>query len=60
MHAVGLVGRFQYAPKETHVHAVKIIFRYLKGTLDFGLWYPIQKTLHSGNLHRFILGRQYG
>jgi len=36
---VGLVGRFQAAPKETHVHAVKIIFRYLKGTLDFGLWY---------------------
>jgi hypothetical protein len=28
-----------YAPKETHVQAVKMIFKYLKGTLDFDLWY---------------------
>ena len=40
MQAVGIVGRFQDAPKETHVHVVKQIFRYLKGTLEFGLWYP--------------------
>jgi hypothetical protein len=43
MQVVGLVGRFQEAPKETHILAVKRIFRYLKGTLDFGLWYPIGK-----------------
>jgi hypothetical protein len=40
MQAIGLVGRFQAAPKETHVWEVKRIFRYLKGTLGFGLWYP--------------------
>jgi hypothetical protein len=40
MQDVGLVARFQYAPKETHMKVVKRIFRYLKGTLDFGLWYP--------------------
>ena len=40
MQVVGQVARFQDAPKETHVIAVKRIFRYLKGTLDFGLWYP--------------------
>jgi hypothetical protein len=39
MQVVGLVARFQVAPKETHVQAVKIIFKYLKGTLDFNLWY---------------------
>ena len=39
MQAVGQVARFQAAPKETHVIAVKRIFRYLKGTMDFGLWY---------------------
>jgi hypothetical protein len=32
MQAVGQVVRFQAAPKESHVLAMKIIFRYLKGT----------------------------
>ena len=40
MHAVGLVVRFQANPKETHVLAIKRIFRYLKGTTELGLWYP--------------------
>ena len=40
MHAVGLVARFQENPKETHVLAIKRIFRYLKGTIEFHLWYP--------------------
>ena len=40
MQAVGQVARFQAAPKETHIIVVKRIFKYLKGTLDFGLWYP--------------------
>jgi len=37
---VGVVGRFQSAPKETHMKEVKRIFRYVKGTLKFGLWFP--------------------
>ena len=40
MQVVGLVPRFQSTPKETHVIAVKRILRYLKGTMDYGLWYP--------------------
>jgi hypothetical protein len=40
MHAVGLVGRYQAAPKQSHLLAVKRIFRYLKGTMNYGLWYP--------------------
>ena len=40
MHNVGVVSRFQSAPKETHVVVVKGIFRYVKGTMDYGLWYP--------------------
>ena len=39
MQFVGQVARFQDAPKETHIIAVKSIFRYLKGTMDFGIWY---------------------
>jgi hypothetical protein len=37
---VGQVARFQATPKESHVLIVKRIFRYLKGTYGFGLWYP--------------------
>jgi FtsZ-interacting cell division protein YlmF len=40
MHVVGIVGRYQAAPKQSHLLAVKRIFRYLKGTMDYGLWYP--------------------
>jgi hypothetical protein len=39
------VARFQAAPKESHVLVVKRIFRYLKGTKEFGLWYPKGKVL---------------
>jgi hypothetical protein len=37
---VGQVERFQATPKESHVLVVKRIFKYLKGTQEFGLWYP--------------------
>ena len=40
MQAIGLVSRFQSNPKEMHVTAVKSIFKYLKGTMEYGLWYP--------------------
>nr|GFA64169.1 hypothetical protein [Tanacetum cinerariifolium] len=32
--------RHQVKPKECHLHAVKRIFRYLKGHPKLGLWYP--------------------
>ncbi|GJY48796.1 hypothetical protein Tco_0438752 [Tanacetum coccineum] len=31
---------YQVNPKVSHLHAVKRIFRYLKGQLKLGLWYP--------------------
>jgi hypothetical protein len=40
MHVVGMVGRYQSAPKQSHLLAVKRIFRYLKETMNYGLWYP--------------------
>ena len=40
MNAIGIVGRFQANPKESHLQAVKRIFKYLKGTQEFGLCYP--------------------
>jgi hypothetical protein len=45
MQEVRQVARFQEAPKESHVLVVKSIFRYLKGTQEFGLWYPKGKNL---------------
>jgi hypothetical protein len=45
MQVVGQVVQFQAAPKESHVLAVKRIFRYLKGKKEFGLWYPKGKDL---------------
>nr|GEZ96327.1 hypothetical protein [Tanacetum cinerariifolium] len=33
-------ARHQVTPKECHLHAVKRIFRYLKGHPKIGLWYP--------------------
>jgi len=35
--AVGLSSRFQICAKESHLSAVKRIFRYLVGTIDLGL-----------------------
>ncbi|GJZ08122.1 hypothetical protein Tco_0542405 [Tanacetum coccineum] len=32
--------RYQVNPKVSHLHAVKRIFRYLKGQPKLGLWYP--------------------
>nr|GEU83454.1 ribonuclease H-like domain-containing protein [Tanacetum cinerariifolium] len=39
MFAVCACARFQVTPKVSHLHAVKRIFRYLKGQPNLGLWY---------------------
>nr|GEW39467.1 hypothetical protein [Tanacetum cinerariifolium] len=40
MFVVCASARHQVTPKECHLHAVKRIFRYLKGHPKLGLWYP--------------------
>ncbi|GKA30702.1 hypothetical protein Tco_0717007 [Tanacetum coccineum] len=40
MFVVCACARFQVTPKVLHLHAVKRIFRYLKGQPKLGLWYP--------------------
>nr|GEW51447.1 uncharacterized mitochondrial protein AtMg00810-like [Tanacetum cinerariifolium] len=40
MFAVCACDCFQVTPKVSHLHAVKRIFRYLKGKTYLGLWYP--------------------
>eukprot|EP00253_Pinus_taeda_P031200 PITA_31200 len=53
MHSMGIVGRFQANPKETHLHEVKRIFKYLQGTQNYGLWYPRGTDL---SLHAYTDG----
>ena len=40
MFSVCVCARFQVRPKQSHLQAVKRIFRYLKGQPRLGLWYP--------------------
>ncbi|KAK9037261.1 hypothetical protein V6N11_022180 [Hibiscus sabdariffa] len=49
MFSVCLCARFQANPKESHLKAVKRIFRYLQDTPSLGLWYPRDSTfdLHA-------------
>ncbi|GKA16282.1 retrovirus-related pol polyprotein from transposon TNT 1-94 [Tanacetum coccineum] len=37
--AICMCARYQARPTENHLHAVKRIFRYLRGTVNRGLWY---------------------
>ena len=40
MYSVCVCARFQSSPKESHLHAVKKNLKYLKRTMNLGLWYP--------------------
>ncbi|KAJ9566319.1 hypothetical protein OSB04_002285 [Centaurea solstitialis] len=42
MFVVCVCARFQVRPKDSHLQAVKRIFRYLKGKPRLGLWYPYE------------------
>ncbi|KAK6149332.1 hypothetical protein DH2020_016857 [Rehmannia glutinosa] len=46
LHAVCLCARFLSNPKESHMSAVKRIFRYLKGTIQYGLFYPKNENFY--------------
>ena len=47
MFVVCLCAHFQFCPKESYLNAVKRIFRYLMGILNYDFWYP--------KCHEFIL-----
>nr|GEZ24225.1 retrovirus-related Pol polyprotein from transposon TNT 1-94 [Tanacetum cinerariifolium] len=40
-----MCGRYQAQPTEKHLHAVKMIFRYLRGTVNQGLWYSKDSSI---------------
>ncbi|KAL6327479.1 hypothetical protein AAG906_020075 [Vitis piasezkii] len=43
--SVGVCAGYQANPKESHLTTVKIIIRYINGTLDYGLWYPYDSSV---------------
>ncbi|GJY23524.1 retrovirus-related pol polyprotein from transposon TNT 1-94 [Tanacetum coccineum] len=45
--AVCYCARYQARPTEKHLKEVKRIFRYLRGTINMGLWYPKGRVLAS-------------
>ncbi|GJS39818.1 retrovirus-related pol polyprotein from transposon TNT 1-94 [Tanacetum coccineum] len=42
---VCMCARYQAKPTEKHLHAVKRIFKYLRGTVNRGLWYPKNSSI---------------
>ncbi|GKF59690.1 hypothetical protein Tco_0176476 [Tanacetum coccineum] len=43
--AICMCSRYQVRPTEKHLHAVKRIFQWLKGTVNRGLWYPKDSSI---------------
>nr|GEV02583.1 hypothetical protein [Tanacetum cinerariifolium] len=43
--AICMCAQYQARPTEKHLHTVKRIFRYLRGTVNRGLWYPKDSTI---------------
>ncbi|GKD15506.1 retrovirus-related pol polyprotein from transposon TNT 1-94, partial [Tanacetum coccineum] len=43
--AICMCAQYQARPTEKHLHVVKRIFWYLKGTVNWGLWYPKDSSI---------------
>ncbi|GJX88220.1 hypothetical protein Tco_0340234 [Tanacetum coccineum] len=54
---VCMCARYQANPTEKYLHAVKRIFKYLRGTVNRGLWYPKDSSiaLTGGTLWRRLI-----
>ncbi|XP_019194748.1 PREDICTED: uncharacterized protein LOC109188558 [Ipomoea nil] len=46
MFSVGMCARYQSDPKESHLIAAKRILKYIKGTIQYGIWYSKDSELN--------------
>jgi hypothetical protein len=53
--AMGLCMRFQVSPHSSHQTTVQQIFRYLKHTPEFGIWYSASSSLDLVGFFMLIL-----
>ncbi|XP_050379700.1 uncharacterized mitochondrial protein AtMg00810-like [Argentina anserina] len=49
-YSVNLVCQFMHCPTYTHLNAAKRILRYIKGTLDYGIWFRRGQTTKKFSL----------
>ena len=56
--AVNLLARFSFEPTRRHCNGIKHIFRYLRGTIDLGLYYS-KKSTTSGLVGYSDAGYRY-
>nr|GEW32600.1 putative reverse transcriptase domain-containing protein [Tanacetum cinerariifolium] len=58
IYVVCLCARYQAKPTKKHLNAIKRIFRYLKGTIDIGLWYSKDTDNALVDLeNRYVIGK---
>nr|GEW88971.1 integrase, catalytic region, zinc finger, CCHC-type, peptidase aspartic, catalytic [Tanacetum cinerariifolium] len=43
--AVCMCARYQTSPTKNHLEALKGVFQYLRGTINWGLWYPKETAM---------------
>nr|GEV05356.1 uncharacterized mitochondrial protein AtMg00810-like [Tanacetum cinerariifolium] len=44
-YVVSMCACYQEKPTEKHLHAIKRVFKYLRGTVNRGLWYPKDSSI---------------
>ncbi|GJR12805.1 retrovirus-related pol polyprotein from transposon TNT 1-94 [Tanacetum coccineum] len=55
--AVCYCARYQARPTQKHLKEVKRIFKYLKGTINMGLWYPKFYGFETTSIFRRVIMR---